>query len=64
MSTTLPQMKAVIEGLQEAGLREKVKVMIGGAAATQGYADTIGADGFGEDAPAAVNHAIALTGGA
>jgi corrinoid protein of di/trimethylamine methyltransferase len=64
MSTTLPQMKAVIEALEEAGLRDRVKVMIGGAAVTQRFADEIGADSFGEDAPAAVNHAIELTGGA
>jgi 5-methyltetrahydrofolate--homocysteine methyltransferase len=64
MSTTLPQMKAVVEGLQDAGLREQVKVLIGGAAVTQQFADEIGADGFGEDAPAAVNQAVQLTGGA
>lgn len=54
LTTTMPNMKNTIEALKEAGLREQVKVMIGGAPVTQSYADQIGADGFAEDASRAV----------
>ncbi len=54
MSTTLPSMKTVIEELKKAGLRKNVKVIIGGVAATDEYANRIGADGFAPDAPKAV----------
>jgi 5-methyltetrahydrofolate--homocysteine methyltransferase len=54
LTTTMPNMKNTIEALKEAGLRDKVKVMIGGAPVTQNYADQIGADGFAEDASRAV----------
>lgn len=64
MSTTLPQMTAVMEALKEAVLRERIKVIVGGAAVTQAFADKIGADGFGEDAAQAVEKAIELMGGA
>ncbi len=55
LTTTMPSMKATIEALQEAGVRDKVKVIIGGAPVTQKYADEIGADGYGRDAAAAAN---------
>lgn len=64
MSTTLPQMTAVINALTEAGIRDQVKVMVGGAAVNQAFADKIGADGFGEDAAQAVDKAIQFVGGA
>jgi 5-methyltetrahydrofolate--homocysteine methyltransferase len=54
LSTTVPQMKAVIEALRENGLRNDVKVMVGGAAVNAAYAEKIGADGFGENAIEAV----------
>jgi 5-methyltetrahydrofolate--homocysteine methyltransferase len=54
LTTTMPAMKTTIEAFKEAGLRGKVKVLIGGAPITQKYADEIGADGYGENAPAAV----------
>jgi 5-methyltetrahydrofolate--homocysteine methyltransferase len=54
LTTTMPAMKSTIEALKEAGLREKVKVLIGGAPITQKYADEIGADGYSENAPGAV----------
>ncbi|MCD6291799.1 MAG: corrinoid protein [Anaerolineae bacterium] len=54
LTTTMPSMKLTIDALKEAGLRDKVKVMIGGAPITQEYADQIGADGYGEDANQAV----------
>ena len=44
LTTTMPQMKSVIEALESKGLRDKVKIMIGGAPVTQQYADDIGAD--------------------
>lgn len=64
MSTTLPQMSTVINALKEAGLRDQVKIMVGGAAVTQAFADKIGADSYGEDAAQAVEKAIQLVGGA
>ena len=60
LTTTMPSMKATIEGLQKAGLLGKVKVMIGGAPVTQRYADEIGADGYAPDAGSAVDRAKAL----
>ncbi len=57
LTTTMPRMKDVITELQKAGLRDQVKVMIGGAPITQPYADTIGADIFAPDAAAAATRA-------
>jgi 5-methyltetrahydrofolate--homocysteine methyltransferase len=54
LTTTMPSMKTTIEGLKEAGIRSQVKVMIGGAPVTQKYADEIGADGYSDNASAAV----------
>jgi 5-methyltetrahydrofolate--homocysteine methyltransferase len=50
LTTTMPQMPLVIEALQDAGCRDKVKVIIGGAPVNQAYADQIEADGFAADA--------------
>ena len=60
LTTTMTQMKAVIEGLEAAGIRGKAKVMIGGAPITQQYADEIGADGYSDNASAAVGLARKL----
>jgi corrinoid protein of di/trimethylamine methyltransferase len=60
LTTTMRQQKKLIEALQEAGLREKVKVMVGGAPVTESYAKEIGADGYAEDAIAAVEIAYRL----
>ena len=60
LTTTMPNMKAVIEGLKTAGLRDKAKVMIGGAPVTDSYAAQIGADGYAPDASRAVNLAKSL----
>jgi 5-methyltetrahydrofolate--homocysteine methyltransferase len=57
LTTTIPYMKTVIEALRKAGLDGKVKTLIGGACVTQGFADTIGADGYGENAAMAVKKA-------
>ncbi len=60
LTTTMTNMKTTIDALNEAGLRDQVKVMIGGAPITQNYADQIGADGFAEDASRAVAKARQL----
>lgn len=54
LTTTMPAMKATIEALKQAGLRDRVKVLVGGAPVTQRYADEIGADGYSETAAGAV----------
>jgi 5-methyltetrahydrofolate--homocysteine methyltransferase len=54
LTTTMHSMKAVMEKLKESGMRDTVKVMIGGAPVTQKYADEIGADGYSSNANAAV----------
>jgi methylmalonyl-CoA mutase cobalamin-binding domain/chain len=60
LTTTMPNMKATIDAIQQAGLRDKVKVIIGGAPVTQDYANQIGADGFSADASRAVSLAQTL----
>ncbi|MBI5015669.1 MAG: corrinoid protein [Deltaproteobacteria bacterium] len=50
LTTTMPQMKLIIDSLEEAGLREKVKIFVGGAPVTQEFADEIGADFYSIDA--------------
>jgi corrinoid protein of di/trimethylamine methyltransferase len=60
LTTTMTQMRAVIKGLEEAGIRSQTKVMIGGAPITQQYADEIGADGFSDSASSAVSMARSL----
>ena len=61
LTTTMVNMKATITALEEAGLREKVKVMIGGAPVTDNFAKQIGADGYAPDASRAVAVARALS---
>jgi 5-methyltetrahydrofolate--homocysteine methyltransferase len=60
LTTTMPAMKTTIDALSAAGLRDKVKVMIGGAPVTGEYAESIGADGFAEDASRAASLAQKL----
>jgi corrinoid protein of di/trimethylamine methyltransferase len=62
LTTTIPEQQKIVEALAEAGLRDKVKVMVGGAPVTQAWADKIGADGYAEDAIAAVAVAKKLVG--
>jgi len=62
LTTTVPQQKVVIEALEAEGLRDKVKVMVGGAPVTEEWAASIGADGFAPDAPEAVQKALELAG--
>jgi len=60
LTTTMPNMKNTIEALKTAGLRDKVKVMVGGAPLTDQYAREIGADGYAADASRAVALAKSL----
>jgi len=53
LTTTMPMMEKTINAIVEAGLRDQVKVMVGGAPVTQAFADKIGADGFAPDAGSA-----------
>ena len=62
LSTTILQQKKLIEELKARGLRNKYKVMVGGAPVTREWAEEIGADGYGEDALEAVEVAKKLVG--
>ncbi len=53
LTTTMPMMKLTVDGIVEAGLRDQVKILVGGAPVTQAFADEIGADGFAADAGSA-----------
>jgi 5-methyltetrahydrofolate--homocysteine methyltransferase len=63
LTMTLPHMKTTIEAIEEAGLRQEVFVMVGGAPVTQDYADGIGADGYAPDSASAVDRARELMAG-
>ena len=60
LTTTMTNMKTTIAALNEAGIRQSVKVMVGGAPLTQRYSDEIGADGYAPDAASAAELATAL----
>lgn len=62
LTTTMPQQEKIIEALKEAGLRDQVKVMVGGAPVTARWAEKVGADGYAEDAIGAVGLAKKLMG--
>jgi len=62
LTTTMMEQKRVIEGLKQAGLRERVKVLVGGSPINQEFADEIGADGYGATAPEGVRKAKELLG--
>ena len=53
LTTTMPAMKETVDAIVESGLRDQVKIMVGGAPVTQAFADEIGADGFAPDAGSA-----------
>jgi 5-methyltetrahydrofolate--homocysteine methyltransferase len=61
LTTTMPIMKSTIQALVEAGLKDRVKIMVGGAPVTQKFADDIQADGYADDAGGAVKLAKKLT---
>ena len=60
LTSTMPMLEETIEALEKAGLRQKTKVIIGGAPVTQSYADQIGADGYAPDAASATDRAKEL----
>jgi len=60
LTTTMPAMKQTVDAIVESGLRDKVKIMVGGAPVTQAFADEIGADGFAADAGSASKMAKAF----
>ena len=60
LTTSMGAMKDTIKLLKESGLRDKVKIIVGGAPVTQGFADSIGADGYAKDAATAVDKAKEL----
>ncbi len=62
LTTTMPMLQETINAFETAGLRDKVKFIIGGAPVTEMYANQIGADGFSSDASRAVNVALSLIG--
>lgn len=62
LTTTMVKQKMLIESLEEAGLRSKIRVIVGGAPVTRSWADEIGADGYSEDAIGAVGVARQLMG--
>ena len=60
LTTTMPMMKQTVDAIVESGLRDQVKIMVGGAPVTQAFADDIGADAFAPDAGSAAKKAKAL----
>ncbi len=60
LTTTMPMMGEVIKAAEKAGIRDKVKIMVGGAPVTQEFADSIGADAYTGDAPSAAEKALEL----
>ena len=62
ITTTLPAMRAVVKAFREAGIRDQVKVMVGGSPVTAEYAESIGADGYAENATESVELASRLSG--
>jgi 5-methyltetrahydrofolate--homocysteine methyltransferase len=62
LTTTMPNMKVTIDALTAAGVRDQVKIMVGGAPLTPAYAEQIGADGYSPDASAAVRKARVIGG--
>lgn len=60
LTTTMPAIKATIDAIEAAGLRDSVKIMVGGAPVTQAFADEVGADAYTEDAGSAANKAAEL----
>ncbi len=60
LTTTMPMMKQTVDAIVESGLRDQVKILVGGAPVTQAFAEEIGADGFAADAGAASKLAKAL----
>jgi 5-methyltetrahydrofolate--homocysteine methyltransferase len=62
LSVTMPEMKKTIDALNLAGIRGQVKILVGGAPVTRDYAESVGADGYGDNASSAVTLARSLLG--
>jgi 5-methyltetrahydrofolate--homocysteine methyltransferase len=62
LTTTMTNMQVTVDALREAGVRDRVKVMVGGAPVTQAYAEQVGADGYAPDASSAATKAKAILG--
>ena len=60
LTTTMMEMKGIVTAAESAGVRESIKIMIGGAPVTQQYSDSIGADGYAADAASAADKAVAF----
>jgi corrinoid protein of di/trimethylamine methyltransferase len=60
LTTTMGEMKAVVEAAKEAGIRDQVKIMVGGAPVTQAFCEQIGADSYTADAASAADSAVAF----
>ncbi len=60
LTTTMPEMENVVKAAIEAGIRDKVKIMVGGAPITQEFADSIGADAYADDAASAADVAVSF----
>ena len=60
LTTTMPEMENVVKAAIEAGIRDQVKIMVGGAPITQEFADSIGADAYAEDAATAADVAVSF----
>ncbi|MDD3833702.1 MAG: cobalamin-binding protein, partial [Oscillospiraceae bacterium] len=60
LTTTMNEMKNVVIAAQEKGIRNKVKIMVGGAPITQNFCDSIDADGYAADAASAADAALAM----
>ena len=58
LTTTMPEMELVVKAAIDAGIRDKVKIMVGGAPITQEFADSIGADAYTDDAASAADVAV------
>jgi 5-methyltetrahydrofolate--homocysteine methyltransferase len=63
LTTTMPSMKDTLEAMEDMGVREQVKIIVGGAPVTQAFADKIGVDGYAPDAASAVELARSLVEG-
>ena len=62
LTTTMPKMAVTIEAIKKAGLRDRLKIMVGGAPVSQDFADDIGADGYASDSAQGVSKARELIG--
>jgi 5-methyltetrahydrofolate--homocysteine methyltransferase len=60
LTTTMPMIETTIDTIEDSGLRDQVKILVGGAPVDQGFADEVGADGYAPDASSATKVAKSL----